>query len=148
EAVNHYQQALALARETGDPYPETEALIGLAGADVGEQALALGQQALYTARVAGHRMLEGHAPAGLADTRRALHRPDQAVHHAEQALAIHRETGYRLGLARTLITLGHALRQAGGADGAHRVEALWREALALFTDIGTGQSDEVRALLR
>jgi hypothetical protein len=48
-------------------------------------------------------------------------------------VAPQRVSGHRLGQARTLVTLGHALRHAEGADAA---AACRREALELFTDVG------------
>jgi hypothetical protein len=62
----------------------------------------------------------------------------------QQALALHRQTGHRLGQARTLLVVGHALRRTGDTDAAL---SRWREALALFTDIGSPEADQVQALL-
>lgn len=70
--------------------------------------------------------------------------PDQATAHAEQAFAIHHETGDRLGQARTSLVLGHARRQAGDHDKARRH---WRHAHALFTEIGAPEAAEAAALL-
>jgi hypothetical protein len=75
----------------------------------------------------------------------ACGRPDQAVEHAREALAIHRETGHRLGEARTLRILGHAIRRTEGTDTAlpH-----WHAALAILADAGaTPEADALRDLL-
>jgi len=59
-------------------------------------------------------------------------------------VAIQRDTGHRLGQAHALLILGHALHPQG-ADAAlpH-----WRQALALYTEIGTPQADHADALVR
>ena len=65
------------------------------------------------------------------------------MEHARAALDLHRATGQRIGEARTLVVLGRLLRDAGDALGAASAR---REALALFTDIGAPEADDVRAL--
>jgi hypothetical protein len=62
----------------------------------------------------------------------------------QQELASHRTTGHRLGQARTLVILGHALRHAQDADAAH---PCWQQALSLLTNIGSPEAKEVQALL-
>jgi tetratricopeptide (TPR) repeat protein len=91
-------------------------------------------------------MLYGQALTVLAAVYLAQDNADQAAFQARQALAVHRETGYRLGAARTLVVLGLALRRGS----RHRQAALrhWQQALALFTDIGSPDAEEVRNLLR
>src|SRR6266498_2801800 len=144
EAIDRYEQALSLARQTGTRYAEADALLGLAAAhqhtgdDV--QAIDHAQQALTIAGRAGFQVLEAQAHTVLAGAHLAGGRHDLAVAHAEQALALHRRTGHRLGQARTLVTLGHALRPADGA-------ACWQAALALFTEIGSPEAEQVRVLL-
>ena len=61
-----------------------------------------------------------------------------------QALAIQRDTGHRLGQARTLLVLGYALHP-GGANAAL---SHWQQARALFTEIGTPEADHAHALVR
>jgi hypothetical protein len=70
---------------------------------------------------------------------------DQAAEHARRALGLHRDTGYRLGEARTLMVLGHVRRQADGEEAAI---PCWRQALAIFAEIGAPEADQVRALTR
>ena len=59
-------------------------------------------------------------------------------------MAIQGDTGHRLGQAHALLILGHALHPQG-ADAAlpH-----WRQALALYTEIGTPHADHADALVR
>jgi len=93
------------------------------------------------ARAAGYRLLEGNASTALAEIELILGQRDHAAERAGQALAIHRETGHRLGEARTLRLLGEALLPTKDADAAlpH-----WRAALAIFDDAGA--SPEAGAL--
>ena len=148
-AAANNQEALRLAVEAYEGYSEVGARIGLAHVHqhLGrpDQALACAWQALTRARRAGYRLLEGQALTSLADSRLILDQPGRAIRHARRALAIHRHTGHRLGQARTLLVLGRALSHTQGADAAR---PHWRQALALFADIGAPEADQVRTLLR
>jgi hypothetical protein len=53
-------------------------------------------------------------------------------------------TGHRPGEARALLVLGKAL---AGTDRRH-AHAAWRQALALFSDMGMPEAAEVRELIR
>jgi len=102
KAIDFHQEALDLARRAGIRYHTAEALIGLAEAreDPGDA-----RQALALTRAAGYRGLEGLALTALTRILRCRNEFAQALEHGEQALAIHRETGHRLGEARTLAEL-------------------------------------------
>jgi tetratricopeptide (TPR) repeat protein/transcriptional regulator with XRE-family HTH domain len=147
-ALEIYGQALELARATQSRYPEVVALLGLAAAhqrlDHLDEARRCARQALDLARETGYRLLEGQALTTLAGIQLAQGQPDRAIQTAGQALVVQSDTGHRMGQAQTLLILGHALYPAG-ADAAlpH-----WRQALALFTEIGTPEADHVRALVR
>jgi Flp pilus assembly protein TadD len=95
------------------------------------------------ARQAGYRLLEGRALATVAGIRLDRNDVDQAIHDANEAVAVHRETGDRLGEARTLVLLGRALHRSGQSDAAL---SQWRQALALFTELGTPDADRVLGL--
>ncbi|MEU9149889.1 hypothetical protein AB0D59_04950 [Streptomyces sp. NPDC048417] len=57
---------------------------------------------------------------------------DTAITLGEEALAVHRQTGHRLGEARTLVALGRALHKTkDAAAGPAR-----HQALAVFSDVG------------
>lgn len=107
DAIRRYGQALELIRETGDRYPEADALIGLAAAT--EEA-GHARQALGLAEGAGFRALLGQAMTALAEIHLAQHKPADAARYACHALAIHRETGHRLGENRTLAVLARIPR--------------------------------------
>lgn len=49
-----------------------------------------------------------------------------------EALAIHRETGHRLGEARTLVALAHVLQKTDDAAA----EPMRQQALDIFWDVG------------
>lgn len=80
----------------------------------------------------------------MATAYNALGHHRQALTHAELALGLHRRTGHRLGQARTLRLLGLVLRDTDGAEAA---VGCWRQALDLFTDIGSPEADGLRGLL-
>ncbi|WP_374222692.1 hypothetical protein [Streptomyces spinoverrucosus] len=57
---------------------------------------------------------------------------DTAVALGEEALAVHRQTGHRLGEAHTLMTLGRALHKTKDAAAGPARD----QALAVFSDVG------------
>jgi tetratricopeptide (TPR) repeat protein len=148
QALEHYRQALRTARDTGYRHLETEALVGLADTlaalDEPEHALTHARHGLTLARAAPFRLFEGRAYTAQAAIHRRLGDGARAADCARRALAIHTETGHRLGAARTHLLLGHLLHDLGDTDTA--VEH-WHHALVSFTDIGTPEADQVRALL-
>ena len=154
QALRQYRESARIATELGVRLIETRAYTGLSSAyrQLGDldQARAHGREALARARQGGYRVLEGQALTALAETE--LAGPDAdgtgARDLAEEALAVHRETGHRLGLARTFVILGRAVLREGGPDAAARAADAWRSALDLFTRLGTPEADEVRVLLR
>jgi tetratricopeptide (TPR) repeat protein/DNA-binding SARP family transcriptional activator len=108
DAVRHYHQALELIRDTGDRYPEVDILIGLATAT---EDLGQARHALVLAERAGYRALLGQAMTAIAGILLAQHKPVVAAEHARRALAIHRETGHRLGEAVAVQVLERATSQ-------------------------------------
>jgi tetratricopeptide (TPR) repeat protein/DNA-binding SARP family transcriptional activator/DNA-binding XRE family transcriptional regulator len=146
-AADHYRQALRSARDAGHRYPETRALAGLAGTlvelDEPRPALARAQHALTLARAAQFRLLEGQILTAFAAIDHRLGDHHGAVHHAHEALAVHAETGHRLGAARTHRVLDHILDSAGrpGDAEAHRRRAHW-----LFVGMGIPDVDEFHLL--
>jgi hypothetical protein len=73
-----------------------------------------------------------------------LDRPNQAGELAGQALAMHRDTGHRLGQADALLALGHALQRTEGVTAAL---PCWRQAYSLFAEIGSPDTDRIQTLL-
>ncbi|WP_433374769.1 BTAD domain-containing putative transcriptional regulator [Streptosporangium sp. CA-115845] len=149
EAVEHYLRGLRLARKSGVGYLESEALIGLSRVyvllgDDGE-ADASARAALHIARKATFRIREGQARAALAEIHLNRDEIEEAAAQARQAIDLHRQSGHRLGLADALAQLGSATCRSRGVEAAL---PFWREALALFTDIGSPGAGRVRALLK
>jgi tetratricopeptide (TPR) repeat protein/transcriptional regulator with XRE-family HTH domain len=148
EAIEHHEQALRVAQETKLGPAQADALIGLATVqgELGDRELARGYlgRALGVARESRLRLLEARALTVLAGLHLAEGDDDEACRVGEQALALHRETGHRLGEAHTHVVLGHARERAGNG---HAAQAHWRRAHTLFTELGTPESAETRALL-
>ncbi|CAM3738942.1 BTAD domain-containing putative transcriptional regulator [Kibdelosporangium persicum] len=126
---------------------DLDALVGIANANVAlgsyAEASSTANLALSRALETGHRLLEGQALSALALN--ALAVGAEAVSLARQALAVHRETGYRLGIARTLRTLGDAVCQV---EGTRSALPHWQEAVELFTGIGSPEAIELRRKIK
>ncbi|MCX5297760.1 tetratricopeptide repeat protein [Streptomyces sp. NBC_00193] len=86
---------------------------------------------------------EGVTHFRLAKVHLAARRPTLAASHAEQAIAL-RGIGGEWRRATVLTVLGRALRQLGQRD---RARVCWRDAEVVFTQLGSPELDEVRALL-
>lgn len=149
EAADHYSQALRLAQEAGARYFETEALIGLSRLNTHlrnhDEADAFARDALAISKKTEFRVLAGQALTALAEIHIDRGELSEAVAQAQRAIALHRDSGHRLGEARALTHLGNALHQTPECHAAALHH--WQEALALFTDIGTPETDHVRALI-
>jgi tetratricopeptide (TPR) repeat protein len=123
QAADGYRQALALARQMGNRYLETGALIGLAETETAgnvEKARA----ALAIARARGYRMLAGNALTALAAAELQRGRAGAALDYAAEALAVHDETGHRLGAARTHLIAAGAAQPDVAQDHRKQAERL------------------------
>ena len=142
QAIEHYQQALAIARETSDRGSEGAWLGSLGTVDMvlGQtgQAIEHYQQALAIARETGNRDGEGAWLGGLGNVYRTLGQTGQAIEHFQQALAIARETGDRDGEGAFLHQLGVIYRTLGQTGQA--IEH-YQQALAIARTTG-GRSAE------
>jgi DNA-binding SARP family transcriptional activator/Tfp pilus assembly protein PilF len=148
QALDACRHAARIARDIGYRYLEAQALIGLAQtlAGIGEPHLAptRARHALTLARTAGFRLLEGQALTTVAAVDHDLGNHRRAADQARRALTVHRETSHRLGAARTHVLLGRSL---GHLDDGDAARGHWRQALTLFTDVGTPEADLVHRLL-
>ncbi|MFE2170696.1 BTAD domain-containing putative transcriptional regulator [Streptomyces sp. NPDC059447] len=86
---------------------------------------------------------EGITHYRLAEVHLSAGRATQAAAHAEQAVAL-RVMGGEWRRACVLMVLGRALRRLGQRD---RARACWRDAEAVFAQLGSFELAEVRALL-
>jgi tetratricopeptide (TPR) repeat protein/transcriptional regulator with XRE-family HTH domain len=147
-ALQLHRRALRLAVETGNRFPQTEALIGLALAhlkrDEPEEAMEHARTAFAIARDTGYRLFAGQALTVLAEISLHRRRIADAVDQAQRALAIHRETGHRLGEANALLVLGQALGTSCDVDAA---TSCWRQALKIFEEVGAPAPGHARIVL-
>src|SRR5204863_25595 len=139
-AIEHYQQALAIAREAGDRGVESSALgsLGTSYATLGQTGRAIEhyQQVLAIARELGRPGGESGSLGGLGRSYAALGQTGRAVEHYQQALAIAREIGDRDSEGCWLGGLGgcHAdLGQTGQAID------YYQQAAEIGDDIGDAQ---------
>jgi tetratricopeptide (TPR) repeat protein len=148
EAVQCHQQALAISQQSRYLYREASVWrhLGVAYGALRrfDEAIGCLRRALSIHRELGDRWHEGDALLHLAQVYGDRQRFKESVRYVQRALAIHREVGYRWGEARALELLGLALQHSQGKEAAH---VRWREALAIFLQLGAPQVDEVRALM-
>ena len=148
-AVEHYQQALAIFRETGNRDGEAASLVGLAGsyATLGQTTAAIEhhQQALAIYRETGNRDGEASSLSGLGGSYATLGQTTAAIEHHQQALATFRETGNRTGEAAGLVGLAGSYATLGQTTAAieHR-----QQALAIYRETGNrdGEADSLSGL--
>jgi tetratricopeptide (TPR) repeat protein len=144
QAIESYEQALAISREIGDRHGERLNLgnLGNAYASQGkaQQAIESYEQALAISREIGDRHRErlnlgnlGSAYADLGEARRA-------IDYHEQALAISREIGDRRGEGNHLGNLGNAYANLGEA---RRAIDYYEQALAISREIGDRRNEGI-----
>ncbi len=147
-AAEHHQQALALFREIGYRAGEADALdnLGLVYSQQGHYGRAAEhhQQALALFREIGYRDGEAMALNGIGEIHHATGHHHQAHTHHTAALTLAIQTGDRYEQARAHNGLAHTHHASGDPDQARHD---WSEALALYTDLGVPEADDVRAHL-
>lgn len=90
------------------------------------------------------RLWEGMSLFRLAEVDLAARRPAQAAANAEMALTVLRGIGGEWRRGNVLTVLGRAL---SGIGQTGRAQVCWREAVAIYEDLGSDEAVEVRALL-
>ena len=142
QAIEHHQQALAIARQTSDRGSEGAQLGNLGGiySTLGqtEQAIEHYQQALAIARETGDRGIEGTWLGGLGGIYQDMGQTEQAIEHYQQALAIARETGDRGSEGAQLSYLGTSYWYLGQTEQA--IEH-YQQALAIARETGERGSE-------
>jgi len=137
EALQSWEQALAIYREIGDRQGEGNALgnLGIAYSDLGQypQAIDLYEQSLAIAREIGDRGGEGNTLGNLGLAYFSLGEYQQAIDLYEQRLAIAREIGDRRGEGNALGNLGLAYSDLGQYQPAID---LYEQALVILREIG------------
>ncbi|HTI23531.1 MAG TPA: BTAD domain-containing putative transcriptional regulator [Kutzneria sp.] len=140
-AQRHVERALNVHGASGDLASEA-AVLGfqgdlLLGMGLPAPALRAYRKALALDRRLGERFQEAQALNGIAAAAMAMHRPTEAELHHDAALQLATAIGDRYERARALEGIGHLRQQA----------ALWREALAIYEDIGVPAADQLRSRL-
>ena len=115
EALDSYQQALAIAQASGDPIAQGNALEHIGGVylSVGQTAQSLDflQQALQTFQRIGDLNAVGRTLNGIASVYYRLKQYPQALEFLQQSLNILRETGDKAGEAIALANLGRIFQE-------------------------------------
>ncbi|MEU4568900.1 BTAD domain-containing putative transcriptional regulator [Micromonospora sp. NPDC023956] len=149
EAVRFCRTAVRLARRSQAPEIEANAL-----GNLGEVQCLLGRyhsalrylrRGLAVAGVPVNERNRGSMMGTLADACLGAGQVESAIRYAELAVEAMRQAEFRHGEAVALRRLGLMLCRHGDVDrGVRRL----RLALAVFTDVGSPEADEVRAELR
>jgi tetratricopeptide (TPR) repeat protein len=141
-AIEHLQQALAIACEIGDRRGEGTVLgsLGIVYRDQGqvERAIEYYEQALAIDREIGDRRNEGALLGRLGLAYADMGQARRAIEHYEQALAIAREIGDRRNEGVWLGSLGNAYRALGQAEQA--IEH-YQQALAIAREVGDRRNE-------
>jgi tetratricopeptide (TPR) repeat protein len=136
-AIDHYRQALAIAREVGYRQGEAADLgnLGNCYAELGQIQTAIDhyRQALAIAREIGDRQGEAADLGSLGNCYAKLGQIQTAIDHHQQALVIAREIGHRQGEAIHLGNLGNRYADLGQTQTAIQHH---RQALAIAREIG------------
>jgi tetratricopeptide (TPR) repeat protein len=142
QAVDHYRQALALCRESGDRFGELRALGSLAAVDQREgryePAADHYRQVLDLCRELGIRSHESRALACLGQLDLLRGRYDRAAVHLEQSVALCHEIGDHNSRADALVGLAEVDLHQGRCE---RARTRLEEARAVFRDTGNRASD-------
>ncbi|OEJ39529.1 regulator [Streptomyces agglomeratus] len=101
-------------------------------------------EALDVFRDSRQRLWEGMTLFRIAEVDLAARRPAAAAARAEQALAILRGIGGEWRRGNVLTVLGRALHGIGQIG---RAQVCWREAMAIYEELGSPEAAEVRSLL-
>jgi DNA-binding SARP family transcriptional activator len=167
EAIEYFEQALAIYRDLDDVRGESRAATNVANAYLDlsrfSEALEAAQRSLAIQRRAEKRYGEGIALGIIGAASRELGRFSEAIEHLQAALAIFRELGDRMTEADALSDLGEAYLGLGRID---RAIGSLSESVAIWQDIGdrygqgatlprmaraqqlTGEVDQARTSLR
>jgi len=147
-AADYLHRALALCREAGYRFFQAEALTKMSGVWLRkghpQEAIGYLQQALVLYLEVGNKSGEADALNSLGEAQRANGQPDLACAGHTAALVLAKQTGDKYGQARAHDGLAHAYQATGDPGKARRH---WRQALALYTELGTPEAEQVRLRL-
>jgi tetratricopeptide (TPR) repeat protein len=148
EAISEFEQAIRLARESGNQQVECGTLgnLGWLYQQIGQPEKALDHYLAAAAATRPGRTIyqDGLLQANLASLYLELGRFEDAVATATIAISLNEESGSRVEQANAHRSLGDALTATGRSDEARSQR---RAALAIYRDLGDPQADEVAAKL-
>ncbi len=139
-AVRRYADGRLTAEQAGTKWGQIRAMAGMA---LAADKPGLAMDAVLMAREQGLRLLEAKALNTLAQAEFAHGNLLEARLHATEALALHREFGCRAGQGHALTVLG----QVAATEGEPGAADLWRQALAIYEEIGSPSAAAVVTLL-
>jgi CHAT domain-containing protein/tetratricopeptide (TPR) repeat protein len=143
-ALDRYNQALAVARSANDDRQQAAALIVIArcyrGLAENQKALQSFQQALDLATASGNEAAQGAALIGLGNVNNYLGEKEKALAYYNQALPVLRKTGNRLGESTMLNNIGSVYSDLG-----ERRKALeyYNQALVIRKELGARGAEAV-----
>jgi DNA-binding SARP family transcriptional activator len=147
-AAEHHRGALALYRQQGNPYGEAWVLdsLGAVHSGLGDpgRAAAYHAQALALFREMGDGDGESWALNGLGEVACDVGRPVDALKHHTAAHAVATTADARDQQARAQAGLGRAFDLL---DELGRADQHLRQALALYSDLGMAEAEQVRTRL-
>ncbi|GIH15550.1 AfsR/SARP family transcriptional regulator [Rugosimonospora africana] len=147
EAISAYLRSLEITGRSGDRGASSNNLTNLGNAyrKLGrhQEAVERHTEALRLAREIGDRHTEAETLNNLGDVYCDTGRADDALRCHEQAMAIAAEAVDPLDIAHGHHGIGNVLRERD-PDAAREH---WSRALAIYTDMGVPEADELRALL-
>lgn len=148
EALDYTWRAHAIVQETGDLMGQIHTLVNAAQIcrllGRHDEALRHCLDALAIARRLTNHANEIRGLNELGRIRRAAAEPDDALLQHTSALAMARDIGYPIEEARALDGIAAAHHDLGDH---HLARERWREALALYANLGAPEADEVRMRL-
>jgi tetratricopeptide (TPR) repeat protein/transcriptional regulator with XRE-family HTH domain len=148
QATASLQEALTVYREIGERFGEADALANLGLAELRQgryqQATSQFRQALSVSRDISHTNGEVAAMNGLGEVLSASGLPDQASAQHSAALDVASRIDDKYEMARAHHGLGNSRRDLGDPGQARHH---WQEALALCTELGAPEADQLRAKL-
>jgi tetratricopeptide (TPR) repeat protein len=137
KAIEYYEQALVISKETGDRRGEGTHLgnLGSAYGDLGqvEKAIEYYEQALVISKETGDRRSEGTHLGNLGSAYSHIGQVEKAIEYYEQALVISEETGDRRGEGTHLGNLGSAYSDLGQVEKAIEY---YEQALVISKETG------------
>ncbi len=143
-----FEKALKISQDIGDLYRQGRLMsnVGEVYWRLGrlEQAIECLEQGLAMCRKIGDHRGLALALYNLAEVNRNRGRLEEAIDYYREALVIRRDIRDPWGEARVLQSLGLALQRVEGAAAAR---ACWQKALAIFSQLGEPEAEEVRAYL-